>query len=296
MRLIARPALTLALILALSAPAGAVVVLDSTWKENGGRKGAESEGFDAHEALAAQPQFAASFGLWGGEEYGGSGTWIGNDEQGHGYILTAGHNFDGDADPSAWLYYATDGSEYQGVELYINPDYDPYSDETGGFDIAIVKLDGPVKGVGKPAAIYGGSDELGKVLTIVGYGSRGIGSKGEAEKYYDYENPVAAAARNVIDEVDGPNGENCLIFDMDSEDGDSNALDGDAEPVDEYEGILGSGDSGGAGWIKTGKGWAIAGVNSWGDSDRYAGISALARVSKLKSFIRAVYPEARFIQ
>lgn len=292
-----RPPCTSALVLATccafsTVPANAVIILDSTWEENGGANGQEASGFDAHEALAMERQFASIFGLHDGEAYLGSGTWIGNDDQ-YGYILTAAHNFDGNnPDPNAWTYWSRAGSGYEAVEVYIHPNYDPEDDTTNGYDLAIVVLNTPVTDAGKQPFLYSGNDELGQVLTITGYGSRGIGSAGEADEFYDFEAETPAAARNIVDEVDGPNGENNLIIDLDAEDGGSNVM-GDAEPVDELEGILGSGDSGGAAWIETANGWAIVATNTWGDDAVYGSISGFSRISTQLDWIREIYPNIR---
>ena len=274
-------------------PASAVIVLDSTWSENGGSFWDSDAGFDAHFALAAQDDFAAIIGLWDGEQFGGSGVWIGNDAEGHAYVLTAAHNFDDDADPAAWLYYTRDDTEFQGLELWVHPDYDKSDDASLGWDMAIVKLDAPITGLGPAPMIYAGQDELGAVVTITGFGARGIGSKGEADRFYSDEIP--AAARNVVDEVDGENGRNLLVVDFDSEDGESNVLEGDSLPVDAYEGVLGSGDSGGATWMETRAGWAIVGVNVWGeDPAKYGSVSAMARLSTQRAWIGSIFPAARF--
>lgn len=57
-----------------------VTILDSTWREEGGRKGREAAGFGAHIALAAQPQFRAVLAMSTDEEDWdeASTTWIGN--------------------------------------------------------------------------------------------------------------------------------------------------------------------------------------------------------------------------
>lgn len=278
--------------LALPLPARAVIILDSTWSENGGAEGAESAGFDAHIALAEQPQFAAIFGLHNGETYAGSGTWIGNDDEGYGYILTAAHNFDAEPDPGSWTYWSRAGTAYDGLEVYIHPGYDPNDDSTSGYDMAIVVLDAPVTDAGPAPQLYAGTDELGAVLTMVGFGSRGIGSVGEEDAYYDFDAEPPAAARNVVDEVDGENGENNLIVDFDSEDASSSVM-GDATPIDPLEGILGSGDSGGPAWIETTSGWAIAGTNTWGDDAVYGSISGFSRVSTQLDWIGSIYPGFR---
>ena len=103
---------------------------------------------------------------------------------------------------------------------------------------------------------------------------------------------TAAAARNVVDEVDGENGENNLIVDLDSEAADSNVM-GDATPIDALEGILGSGDSGGSAWIETTSGWAIAATNTWGDDAVYGSISGFSRVSTQLDWIGSIFPGYR---
>ncbi|MES1198370.1 MAG: hypothetical protein ABUS48_00110 [Pseudomonadota bacterium] len=71
----------LALMCLAAAPAGAVVILEATWRANGGSPGHWDQGFQQHQALAAQPQFRVMVALSqdGGKEYGvASGVWIGN--------------------------------------------------------------------------------------------------------------------------------------------------------------------------------------------------------------------------
>ncbi len=289
------PALRIALVLAfagfVAVPAHAVVILDSTFEANGGSKEAPAAGYTAHVALAMEPQFASIFGLHDGTAYGGSATWIGNDDE-YGYLLTAAHNFAGGADPATWTYWSRDGTSYEGVEVHIHPDYNPDSDDTSGYDMAIVTLGTPVTDAGPQPQLYDGSDELGQIVTMTGYGSRGIGSVGQADAYYDFDGETPAAARNVVDEVDGENGENNLMIDFDSEAEDASVM-GDAEPVDEMEGILGSGDSGGASWMRVSNGWVIVATNTWGDDSVYGSMSGLSRVSTQLDWIASVFPGIR---
>lgn len=275
----------------LAAPAQAVVILDSTWSAQGGSVADPAQGFGAHEALAMEPQFAAIFGLHDGEAYGGSATWIGNDGD-HGYLLTAAHNFGRNGDPGTWTYWSRAEMAYEGVAVEIHPLYDAGSDDSSGYDLAIVVLDRPVTDAGPQPALYEGRDELGRVLTITGYGSRGTGSSGETDDHYDFDAETPAAARNVVDEVDGDHGENSLIVDFDSEEGDASVM-GGSDPVDALEGILGSGDSGGAAWIMTRQGWAIAATNTWGDESVYGSVSGFSRISTQLDWIASVFPGIR---
>ncbi len=282
--------------LVAAAPAKAVIILDSTWADQGGAAGAEGDGFGAARALAMEPQFCAIVSFFDGELNGGSGTWIGNDEDGNAYVLTAAHNFPGDSGPTNWFYYTRAGAELTGKALHIHPNYDPDSEDTPGYDLAIVELNGPVEDCDTPPLLYGGDEELGKLATMVGFGSRGIGSVGEDDKYYSSKD--AAAARNIIDVVEDPapdgKGGNQLLVDFDSEDGSTNVFeDGSSLPADEYEGVLGSGDSGGSLWIETDEGWAIVGVNAWGDDEVYGSTGGFARVSKQYDWVKSIF-DARF--
>lgn len=277
---------------AAAGPAQAVIILDSTWADQGGAAGAEGAGFGAAKALAMEPQFCAIMSFYDGEQIGGSGTWIGNDADGTAYVLTAAHNFGGDGEPTRWTYYSRAGTEFTGKAVHIHPNYDPNTDDTAGYDMAIVELNGPLEDCDTPPLLYGGNDELGKIATMVGFGSRGIGSVGQDDKYYTSED--AAAARNVIDAVEDPasdgKGGNQLLVDFDSEDGANNVFEnGDPLPVDSYEGVLGSGDSGGSLWIKSAEGWAIVGVNAWGDDAVYGSTGGFARISPQYEWVKSIF-------
>lgn len=283
---------TALLSLAAAGPAHAVIILDSTWADQGGADGAEGDGFGAAKALAMEPQFCAIMSFFDGEQIGASGTWIGNDEDGNAYVLTAAHNFGDGDDPNTWTYYTRAGAEFTGKSVHLHPNYDANSDETPGYDLAIVKLNGPVEDCDRPPLLYGGDDELGQRATMVGFGSRGIGSVGQDDKYYSSED--AAAARNIIDVVEDPapdgKGGNQLLVDFDSEDGSTNVFeDGNSLPVDEYEGVLGSGDSGGSLWIETDEGWAIVGVNAWGDDAVYGSTGGFGRISTQYDWVKSIF-------
>ena len=99
----------------------------------------------------------------------------------------------------------------------------------------------PFKGI-SPLPLYSQTDELDKIVTFVGRGDFGHGLIGP-----DQVDGKMRIATNRIEKVD----EQWLVFKF------------DAPPEGtELEGISGPGDSGGPALMKTGEGWAIAGISS----------------------------------
>lgn len=285
-------------------PLPAVVILESTWREEGGGRGREAEGFGAHIRLAHEPQFRAlvTLSFDGGKTWGdGSGTWIGNDAS-HGYVLTSAHNFDG-AEPGETLFRTEGGTVLRGVRGWIHPGYSAEEDRTG-VDVAVVRLDRPVTDAGEPPALYGGTAEKGQTITFVGFGMRGTGRSGEDDRYH--EGTDKAAAQGVVDEVvalrrsfgkDGDPG-NYLTIVLPREDGRvENGLGGSRRPVSRLAGLLGAGDSGGSAWMRVGGGWAIVGINAAGDGTaQYGDHSWFTRVSGVRSWVASIFPGTRFAE
>ena len=278
-------------------PAGAVVILDSTWRAEGGRPGRESAGFGAHVALAHQPQFASVMALSedDGESWDdASGTWIGNMGIGNraavGVVLTSGHNFEPGEGADNFLYRTGGGTVRRGVRLDVHPLYNRNNQERSGYDAAIVRLDRPVTDAGPAPALYAGRDEEGKQIVMVGYGTRGIGSVGEDGKY---STPgQRAAATNVVNEaMDAvlpapPSGDAGNWLEI--------TLRRESEGAGRLDGLLGAGDSGGSAWMRTAQGWAIVGINANGTGKAtYGENSEFARVSGLKDWILRLAPGAR---
>lgn len=293
------------LLLALtSSSADAVIILDSTWAAEGGSAKNPAAGFDAAKDLANQRQFAATMAFAENDDGEGwgvcSGIWIGNDGE-HGYLLTAAHCFGADDAADKYVYRSYGGSVYQGSEVLIHPDFVD-EETTTGYDLAIVTLDAPVIDAGRQPLLYGGSAEQGKLLTFIGYGSRGIGSKGQRDKYYDGAGDKAAA-QGIIDVVqDGPKddadlGDYLGTF-LPKEDGSlANPYDGADTPASRLAGLLGSGDSGGSAFLKVGKRWLLAGVNSnGGGKAQYGDSSWFVRISARQDWILENAPVARFAQ
>jgi hypothetical protein len=298
-------ALGLALALTVPAPATAVIILDSTWAEEGGHEEDPAVGFGAAIELARQPQFDALVALAsnGGDNWGRcSGTWIGNDAS-HGYVLTAAHCFSEEAPAEDFRVRSRGGSEFEVVDAVIHENWGGSDLFKTGHDIAILVLDAPVHDAGRPPTLYGGDQELGGLLTFMGYGSRGIASIGEDPNYHDGE-ATPAAARGLVDMVksygdddgeDEDTGEYFGVF-LPAEDGSiENPYGGATWPESRLAGLLGSGDSGGPAFMQVGGRWVVAGVNSNGSGNAEAGQKSwFVRVSGKREWILEHAPVARF--
>ena len=288
--------------LLMPAPLPAVVILDSTWREEGGRPGREADGFGAHIRLANEPQFRSlvTLSFDGGATWGvGSGTWIGNDGA-HGYLLTSAHNFD-DATVDELLVRTDGGTVLRGDRLWLHPGYDADEERTG-VDAAIVRLVRPVEDAGPAPLLYAGRSEKGKTITFVGFGTRGIASRGEDERYNT--GTGKAAAQGVVDEAvplrrlsatAGDPGNHLTVF-LPREDGRiENPYGGARRPASRLAGLLGAGDSGGSAWMPLGDGWVVVGINTSGDGQaRYGDSSWFVRVSGIRPWIASVFPGAAF--
>jgi len=163
-------------------------------------------------------------------------------------------------------------------KYYIHPNWTGYESEVGN-DIAILKL----KRVAPPRIeqyeINRKKNEVGKVLTKVGYGYIGLGAKGQEEnsnseaKRYSGQNRYDALIDVLKDATESDMSElvlgSQLIFDFDAGTSEHDAL-GRHFPrlrdrgLGKNEIATASGDSGGPSFVD-GK---IAGISSWGYSDR----------------------------
>ena len=276
-------------------PSSAVIILDSTFKKSG---------FKLAEMLALAPQFASLIFLEG-DSSTGSGAWIGNYE-GHGYVLTAAHMFPPDTEAAAYSYQTIDGTQYHGDTVFLHPLWNANNDDRTGYDFAIVRLKEEVTSAGAQPALYAGTAEKGMMLTFIGYGWRGHGTKGQDTTLDTGNRPAAGEGliESVVAAVEplpatGDAGNYFGIW-LPKEDGSlANPLDdhGITKPVSAKSAILGSGDSGGPAWIETENGWAIAGVNSDGSGNAaYGDASWFPRVSQVGKWVTEVMPNARFIK
>lgn len=290
--------------LAIASPAGAVVIVEETWRANGGSDQDWSKGFEAHDALAAQPQFRAMVAFAQDErDYGvASGVWIGNDEEGHAFILTAGHVVTDGVTPDRVRIRTSAGAELHCLEFFVHPGWDNKVASTGGMDFAILKLDRAITDSGPPPVLYSGRHERGRRAVLVGYGTHGVAPFGHGYRFGPNHGEVMTAAENVIDRISPMQANyeanrwgDSLVIDLDQPNGSGKNRTGDVDPISPLEGILAPGDSGGSLWVNFNGRWRIVGVNSSGDPGAaYQDLSNFARVTTQKAWIRSVFPGARF--
>jgi hypothetical protein len=271
---------------------GAVIILDGTWKAEGGARGREARGFRAHEALANQPQFAGVIPLSvdGGESWGiGSGTWLGN-FGGNAWVLSASHLFTRSDSIFDYSFRAPDGTVCRGDRQVRHPLFDGNNETSTGYDVILLRIAGTMQGGGPAPLLYGGNREEGAQAVMVGYGARGLGSIGQHQEY-DPPSATRTAATNVINDVMD------MVQPPPSKDDRGNwlsvTLRRENEGAGRLDGLIGSGDSGGSLWIQTSAGWAIAGVNANG-GEIYGEQSNFVRISGLRPWLSATLPNLRF--
>ena len=286
----------LAASLALAVAAGtarAVIILESTWQAEGGGPGDEPDGFAAHAALAHQPQFRAliAFSNDEGEAWTScSGTWLGN-FGGAGYVLTAAHCFEPGDGANAFLYRTEGGTVHEGDQVWRHPRYNGNNEKRGGYDVALVRLDGPVTDGGPPPLLWAGDVAVGQHIVFVGYGNRGLASTGE-RSVFDEPDANKTAGENVIDEVAAATGRD--HGDADSGNWMSVTLRRPGEGAGRLDGLLGSGDSGGSAWMRRGDAWYLVGVNVSGTGVTYGEQSFFLRLAGIRPWLAGLLPGLRF--
>lgn len=274
--------------------ARAVVILDTTWRAEGGRPGREVEGYAAHIELAHQPQFNCLVALSQdeGEEWDdASATWLGNFD-GAGWLLTAGHNFKRGEAADAYLYRSQGNTIFNGENLFVHPLYNGDGNVRGGYDVALVQLDEPVLDAGPPPLLYGGRVALGTRVVMVGFGSRGTALGGEDNTFSTPEDNKAAAT-NTVDEITEP-----VLPPPDDDDAGNQlrvTLRHEWEGAGRLDGLLGGGDSGGSLWTTIGGRWMVVGVNVSGTGEIYGEHSYFACLSGIRAWMSRILPALRFV-
>ena len=152
-----------------------------------------------------------------------------------------------------------------------------------GADLALVELDRPVRNI-EPAVRYRGSDEVGRTMTLVGYGCIGDGLHGMTLP------PVQElrAGNNVIDAAGCRLGKltvsgNVLLCDFDNPDDPKTNRLGSPIALDLEIGTS-AGDSGGGWFLQDGSTWKLAAITcgllpaggdpDGSDSEKYGAVSA----------------------
>lgn len=289
--------------------AHAVIILDTTWAEEGGTLEDPAAGFGANIALANEPQFDAAISFTSdGDTFGEcTGTWIGNDAH-YGYVLTAAHCFATVEKATGYAYRTQGGTVITGKDLVANPNWTGNLDDRTGYDLIIIRLTEPVTDGGPQPLIYAGHKEKGRLLTFTGFGDRGTGTSGDSDAYYDphgrYEEKAAGqgAIDQVVDAVrpipgEGVDAGNYLGMVLPKEDGSiPNPYGGATKPATRLAGLLGSGDSGSPAWMQLADGrWVLIGVGSDGSGTaQYGDSSWFVRLSIHQAWVRSVFPEAKF--
>lgn len=250
---------------------------------------------------------------------GCTATWIGN-EGTSAWLLTAAH-CGGNPATEAQTFTAWDGTAFtapaNGWTRINSPDYVADSGGEALFDIALMRLDGinisitaALGGTVSQPVLYGGTAELGEVVTWIGYGIRGTGQIGQqdgspADNSTNPPTPARAnwgggraAAKNIIDSVRNDDDIE-LNFDFDHPNDLDTPSGGFVYPDAELEGHLSSGDSGGGAFITVGGAQVLAGVVSESGDEFYvdgtgAGENALTRVSSARTFITSNFAGAQF--
>ncbi|MET0183784.1 MAG: serine protease [Caulobacterales bacterium] len=292
----------IAFLLAFALPAHAVVILEQTWRANGGSHENPGSGFTAHDALGAQTQFRPMVAITEDDREWGiaSGVWLGN-ANGHAYVLTAAHVVSGDKAEQLRVRSAG-GTVRRGAEYHTHPGWRDDVSLQGGIDMAILVLDGPIDDAGTPPILYSGRREQGARAVIAGFGTHGVAPYGHGWRYGPEHGDAMTAAENVIDRVEpyrigGEGGDwgNQLTIDLDQPNGNGKNRTGDVAPISPLEGILAPGDSGGSLWVNFRGAWRVVGINSSGDPGAaYQDVSNFARISTQRGWIRSVFPGVRF--
>ena len=153
-------------------------------------------------------------------------------------------------------------------------------------DVALLKLDTPVTHV-DPIALYESEDEVGKIVTLLGWGDFGMGDKGIPKRVIN--DKKFRQATNQITKTK----KNYLFFDFDS------PRSGKALPL---EGVNGPGDSGGPALVSTNSGPQIIGISSGGryrnpfkrftPQGQYGWQEYYVRVSQIRDWIEKVIEES----
>lgn len=235
----------------------------------------------------------------GNYRYAGSGVAIANN-----WVLTAGHvaagmnsmdfYLDGGGDFDSFGSRSTSDDAYSALSWITHPKWS--GNLSSGYDIALVKFDNA--SFANTASLYQGSDEVGEIGTMVGFGMTGDGTTGATT----FDGLKRAGLNRIGDLYDTPgkrsNPDRILLADFDSGKTSDDSF-GDEDPL-ALEAMIASGDSGGGLFIDTihcgnGSDPCLAGITSFGwgrldgnpDSD-FGDVGGFTRVSALYDWIMSI--------
>ena len=220
-------------------------------------------------------------------------------------------------------YQSEDASIYKVDSIFIHPAWEhpiftffrSYEGDELGVDIALVKLQNPVKGITPAILNLSDSETVGEIVYFAGFGDSGNGATGANNK----ENTTRYAACNILDrlvtDVQLTNQPAQYVFsevdysiDFDSPQQNANLLgsaeeqvgllgEGDSSPtVLSLEGTTASGDSGCAAFHKINGVWSIVEVNSYGTTDSIYGDVAVFTRTSFKEWIDSLIPVPSALQ
>jgi hypothetical protein len=224
-------------------------------------------------------------------------TWIGNDvSSDSSFFLTAAHCIE--PDPKEEVFEVGETfTDWDGNVVasgtgtgHIPPERVNVPPGFGGSstDAAIIELPGQVTildGSGQPVErplFYDGANEVGNEVSIVGYGSWGIGSLGSDGSLFPSSGARRAGGKNTINLAFESNHALRFTFDVPGT--------GDAIPL---ESNTASGDSGSAYWQQHDGHWSMIATTCCGSTTSYGGIDNGTRLSQYTDWIRSVYPLAQ---
>lgn len=168
--------------------------------------------------------------------------------------------------------------QYRVEKVFAHPDY---KNAKSGADLALVKLTEEVTEI-KPVPIYRGTEETGKIATIVGHGYSGTLEKGPVSK--DRWDKKQRAGTNQVERVIQ---KKWLMFIIDP-----------PEKATDLEAAGGPGDSGGPAFIEEDGKVYVAGVSSFTDDTNedqahgnYGDREAYTRVSAFAEWIDKIIKE-----
>jgi secreted trypsin-like serine protease len=261
-------------VLALATPSNAIIM----------RNDVDQNGYLAlgHEHRAVTVQLGLEARTGGAMLFNGMGTLIAPD-----WVLTAAHAVGPIRDTLAAgrpHYVFLKGRAYRVAAVHAHPGFTEDA-ASATHDIALLRLEQPVRNP-RPACLYERSDEMGKVVVLVGAGVQGDGMTGPNGSDPD------GGLRGATSTVSGVRADQIEWVFRSPADADVTAL----------EGISGPGDSGGPALIDIGGGYCVAGVSSFQRNVRnpddpttaalpeeghYGVVEVYARVSHYLPWIRA---------